>query len=367
MIRLAPIPAGLPATVPFVGPETLERQAGRPFAARLGANENGFGPSPRALAAMQAAAGEVWKYGDPTNHDLTRALAAHHGVRPRNIVVGEGIDGLLGLLVRLTVAPGDVVVTSDGAYPTFNFHVAGFGGCLDKVPYRNDAEDSQALLDRARQVGARLVYLANPDNPMGSWHDGTVIQTMLDDLPEGTLLILDEAYAEFAPADALPDIDADDPRVIRMRTFSKAYGMAGARVGYAMGHPDLIAAFDRVRNHFGVNRIGQAGALAALQDRDWLARTVAQVATARARIGAIAGDNGMTALPSATNFVAVDTGRDGAFARGLVDALAAEGVFIRMPGVAPLNRCIRISCAPDAELDILAEALPRAVAAVSRA
>ncbi|WP_103171751.1 pyridoxal phosphate-dependent aminotransferase [Paracoccus sp. SY] len=367
MIRLAPIPAGLPATVPFVGPETLERQSGRPFAARLGANENGFGPSPRALAAMQAAAGEVWKYGDPTSHDLIQALAAHHGVRPENIVVGEGIDGLLGLLVRLTVAPGDVVVTSDGAYPTFNFHVAGFGGSLDKVPYRNDAEDPQALLDRARQVRARLVYLANPDNPMGSWHDGAVIRAMLDDLPEGALLILDEAYAEFAPADAIPDIAADDPRVIRMRTFSKAYGMAGARVGYAMGHPDLIAAFDRVRNHFGVNRIGQAGALAALQDRDWLALTVAQVATARARIGAIAGDNGMTALPSATNFVAVDTGRDGTFARRLVDALAAQGVFIRMPGTAPLNRCIRISCAPDAELEILAEALPRTIAAVSHA
>ncbi len=358
MIRLAPIPAGLPATVPFVGPETLERQACRPFAARLGANENGFGPSPRAIAAMQAAAGEVWKYGDPTNHDLTQALAAHHDVRPENIVAGEGIDGLLGLLVRLTVAPGDVVVTSDGAYPTFNFHVAGFGGSLDKVPYRNDAEDPQALLDRARQVGARLVYLANPDNPMGSWHKGAVIRAMLDDLPEGTLLILDEAYAEFAPADAIPAIAADDPRVIRMRTFSKAYGMAGARVGYALGHPDLIAAFDRVRNHFGVNRIGQAGALAALQDQDWLAQTVAQVATARARIGAIAMENGMTALPSATNFVAVDTGRDGAFARSLVVALAAEGVFIRMPGVAPLNRCIRISCAPQAELDILAEALP---------
>lgn len=361
MIRLAPIPAGLPATVPFVGPETLERRAGRPFAARLGANENGFGPSPRAVAAMQAAAAEAWKYGDPTSHDLTRALAAHHGVRPENIVVGEGIDGLLGLLVRLTVAPGDVVVTSQGAYPTFDFHVAGFGGVLEKVPYRNDAEDPQALLDRACRSGARLVYLANPDNPMGSWHDGAVIGAMVENLPAGTLLVLDEAYAEFAPAGAIPAIAPDDLRVIRMRTFSKAYGMAGARVGYAIGHPDLIAAFNRVRNHFGLNRIGQAGALAALQDRDWLAHVVARVAAARDRIAAIAADNGMAALPSATNFVAVDTGRDGAFARRLVDALAAEGVFIRMPGVAPLNRCIRISCAPDAELDILAATLPRAL------
>ncbi|WP_374300411.1 pyridoxal phosphate-dependent aminotransferase [Paracoccus sp. (in: a-proteobacteria)] len=359
MVRLAPIAASLPATVPFVGPETLERQAGRPFAARLGANENGFGPSPRAVAAMQAAVPDVWKYGDSLSFDLTRALAAHHGIRPGNIIVGEGIDGLLGLLVRLTVAPGDVVVTSDGAYPTFNFHVAGFGGVLDKVPYRNDAEDPQALLDRAHQTGAKLVYLANPDNPMGSWHDGAVIEAMLDLLPDGALLVLDEAYAEFAPASAIPDIAADDPRVIRMRTFSKAHGMAGARVGYAIGHPDLIAAFDRVRNHFGVNRISQIGALAALQDGDWLAQVLARVDAARQRIAGIAAENGMAALPSATNFVAVDTGRDGAFARHLVDALAAQGVFIRMPGVAPLNRCIRISCAPEPELDILAQVLPQ--------
>ena len=361
MIRLAPIPAGLPATVPFVGPETLERQAGRPFAARLGANENGFGPSPRAVAAMQAAAGEVWKYGDPTSHDLTHALAAHHRVRPENIILGEGIDGLLGLLVRLTVAPGDVVVTSEGAYPTFNFHVAGFGGVLDKVPYRDNAEDPRALLDRARDAGARLVYLANPDNPMGSWHNGAVIEAMLDRLPENALLVLDEAYAEFAPAGAIPAIAADDPRVIRMRTFSKAYGMAGARVGYAIGHPDLIAAFDRVRNHFGMNRVSQIGALAALQDRDWLAHVVARVDAARRRIASIGAESRLTALPSATNFVALDTHRDGAFARRLVDALAAERVFVRMPGVAPLDRCIRVSCGPDPELDILAQALPRAL------
>lgn len=361
MIRLAPLPASLPATVPFVGPETLERQAGRPFAARLGANENGFGASPRAVAAMQAAVADVWKYADPTSHDLTTALAAHHGARPDNIIVGEGIDGLLGLLVRLLVGPGDVVVTSDGAYPTFNFHVAGFGGVLDRVPYRDDAEDANALAARARAVGARLVYLANPDNPTGSWHDGAAITALLDRLPEGALLVLDEAYAEFAPASAIPAIAPDDPRVIRMRTFSKAYGMAGARVGYAIGHPDLIAAFDRVRNHFGMNRIGQIGALAALGDQDWLAHVVARVGAARDRIAAIAADNGMTALPSATNFVALDTHRDGAFARRLVDALAAVGVFVRMPGVAPLNRCIRISCAPDAELDILEQALPRAL------
>ncbi|MFV0386498.1 pyridoxal phosphate-dependent aminotransferase [Paracoccus sp. (in: a-proteobacteria)] len=358
----APIPATLPATVPFVGPETLERQRGTPFSARIGANENGFGPSPAAIRAMRDSVPEIWKYGDPTSHDLIRALAAHLSVAPEQVTVGEGIDGLLGLLVRLMIAPGDAVVTSDGAYPTFNFHVTGFGGALHKVPYRNDAEDPAALTARARQVGARLVYLANPDNPMGSWHPGSTIRAMLDDLPDDCLLVLDQAYAEFAPPEALPQIAADDPRVIRMHTFSKAYGMAGARIGYAVGHSALIAGFDRVRNHFGVNRVAQIGALAALADQGWLDQTRRQVAAARDRIADIAAANGMTALPSATNFVAVDTGRDGAFARRLVAALAGHGVFVRMPGVAPQDRCIRISCAPAQELKILAGALPRALA-----
>ena len=363
-LRFAPIPASLPATVPFTGPETLERRRGAPFRARLGANENGFGPSPRAIQAMAKAAAEVWKYGDPDNHDLRHALAAHHRIAPENIMLGEGIDGLLGLLVRLTVSPGETVVTSDGAYPTFNYHVAGFGGRLTKTPYRDDAEDPDALIHAARDTAARLIYLANPDNPMGSWHSGARIRAMLDELRPGTLLVLDEAYAEFAPDDAIPQIDPQDDRAIRFRTFSKAYGMAGARIGYAIGPAELIAGFDRIRNHFGISRIAQAGALAALQDQDWLDHIRQQVAEARARISDIAADNGLTALPSATNFVAIDCHRDGAFARALLEALANEGIFARMPGVAPMDRCIRVSCGPAPELDAFADALPRALRAV---
>ncbi|SMO77103.1 pyridoxal phosphate-dependent aminotransferase [Paracoccus laeviglucosivorans] len=360
-LRFAPIPASLPATVPFTGPETLERRSGTPFVARLGANENGFGPSPRAVEAMVRSATEIWKYADPDNHDLRHALAAHHAIAPEHIMIGEGIDGLLGLLVRLTLAPGETVVTSDGAYPTFNYHVAGFGGHLHKVPYRNDAEDPDALIAAAREHFARLVYLANPDNPMGSWHPGSRIAAMLDQLPQGSLLVLDEAYAEFAPNEAIPRIDPQDDRVIRLRTFSKAYGMAGARVGYAIGPVDLIAGFDRIRNHFGMNRMAQIGALAALQDGEWLAETRRQVTAARDRIAAIAQANGLTALPSATNFVAVDCGAEGDFARRVLAELAGLGIFVRMPGVAPMDRCIRVSCAPAPELDAFAEALPKAL------
>jgi len=365
--RYTPLIESLPSTVPFVGPETQERARGRPFKARLGANENVFGPSPQAVAAMARAAAEVWMYGDPENHDLKQALAQHHGIASENIVVGEGIDGLLGYLVRLLIGPGDAVVTSDGAYPTFNFHVAGFGGTLHKVPYTGDREDPQALVAKARETGAKLIYFANPDNPMGSWHDAVAVQRMIDAVPDGAVLILDEAYVEFAPGGTAPALDPDNPNVIRMRTFSKAYGMAGARVGYAIGHASLIRAFDKIRNHFGMSRIGQAGALAALADSGHLARTRAAVDTARAEIARIANTNGLAPLPSATNFVTIDAGADGAFARRLVQELIARDMFVRMPFVAPHDRCIRVSCGRAEDLAAFAAALPEALAAARAA
>ncbi|MBL4928618.1 pyridoxal phosphate-dependent aminotransferase [Fuscibacter oryzae] len=360
---LTPLAASLPSTVPFVGPETQERSLNRPFRARLGANESLFGPSPKVLAAMQAAADQVWMYGDPENHDLKAALAALNGTTPAHVVVGEGIDGLLGYLVRLTIGPGDKVVTSLGAYPTFNFHVAGYGGTLIRVPYKDDHEYPQALLDAARQHKAKLIYLANPDNPMGSWHSGSVVEDMIANLPDGTLLVLDEAYADLAPPGTMPRIAPDDPRVIRFRTFSKAYGMAGARVGYALAEPGLAQAFDKVRNHFGMARVSQMGALAALHDGEHLARVQSLTLLARARLSAIARTNGLTPLPSATNFVTIDCGRDGDFARAVLRETVARGVFIRMPGVAPLDRCIRVSLGDESALSVFEEVLPQAIRA----
>ncbi|MBT2130034.1 pyridoxal phosphate-dependent aminotransferase [Aliiroseovarius lamellibrachiae] len=359
--RLTPLAKTLPAAVPFVGPETQERARGRAFDARLGANENVFGPSPKAVAAMQKAASEAWMYGDPENYDLRNALSAHHNIPTESILVGEGIDGILGYLVRLLIQPGDKVVTSQGAYPTFNYHVAGFGGELVTVPYKNDHEDPEALIAKANEVGAKLVYIANPDNPMGTWHDAARIQTMIDAVPEGCLLVLDEAYIEFAPEGTAPALDPNDPRVIRMRTFSKAYSLAGARVGYAISHPELITAFNKIRNHFGMCRISQAGALAALEDADYLTETQNNIAKARTRIDDIARENGLSTLPSGTNFVAIDCGQDGDFARKVLAALVKRNLFVRMPFAAPQDRCIRLSAGRPQDLDVFAAALPDAL------
>jgi histidinol-phosphate aminotransferase len=361
--HLTPLAAALPATVPFVGPEAQERARCKAFRARLGANESVFGPSPKAIAAMQAAASGAWMYGDPESHDLRQALARDLGIDPSHIMVGEGIDGLLGLVVRLFVGEGEAVVTSAGAYPTFNYHVAGFGGAIHTVPYTGDREDPERLIAKAKEVGAKLIYFANPDNPMGTWHSAETVDRMISEVPEGALLILDEAYIEFAPEGTAPRVDPADPRVIRMRTFSKAQGLAGARVGYAIGAAKVIEAFNKVRNHFGMSRISQAGALAALEDKAWLAHVQSEVAKARDRIGAIALANGLVPLPSATNFVTIDCGRDGAFAKAVLTSLVDQGIFVRMPFVAPQNRCIRVSCGTPADLDAFAEALPKALAA----
>ena len=364
--RLTPLIASLPSTVPFVGPEAIERQMGKPLAARLGANESGFGPAPSVIEAIGKAALDTWKYTDPENCELKEALAAHLGCKADNIAVGEGVDSILGMIVRMVVEPGTPVINSFGGYPTFNYHVAGFGGKLVTVPYENDRENPAALLAAAQRENAPLLYFANPDNPMGSWRSAEEVEAFAKAVPEETLLVLDEAYIECAPADAAPSIASliDRPNVIRTRTFSKAYGLAGARVGYAIGTPETIRTFDKIRNHFGMARISVAAALAALKDQAYLQEVLGKIAISKARIGEIARANGLTPLPSATNFVAIDCGRDGDYARAIVNGLGAHGVFIRMPGVAPLNRCIRISAGVESDMAKLEEALPQVLQAL---
>ncbi len=361
--RFTRIIENLPSSVPFVGPEAQERSRGAPFKARIGANESVFGPSPKAIAAIREAAGENWKYCDPDNHDLKSAIARFHGVSPANVVIIEGIDGGLGLANRMFVEPGDAVITSDGAYPTFNFHVAACGGQLTKVPYREDREDIEALLDHARRNEAKILYLTNPDNPMGTWWRAEDIDRLISELPPGTMLLLDEAYCDTAPADALPALDLANPMVLRFRTFSKAYGLAGARVGYCLGEESVIENFEKVRNHYGINRLGQIAARAALEDQAYLRETVSNIAAARERIGAIARSHGLSPIGSATNFVAIDCQRDGAFAQRLMGELLRRDIFVRMPAVEPLNRCIRISAGRAPDLDLFEEAMPAALAA----
>ncbi len=354
----------LPSSVPFVGPEAIERKNEQQFLARLGANENGFGPSPRVIAAMQAAAGDIWQYPDPDNFILKQAVARHFGVGFENVNIGGGIDGLLGHTVRLYLNPQDKVVTSLGVYPTFGYQATGFGAQLILVPYKDNHQNLEGMLEAAIREKPKLVYLANPDNPMGTWHSGATIAAFAAALPPETMLVLDEAYGDVASPDMLPVMDVNTPNVLRYRTFSKAYGLAGLRIGAVSGAPETVSAFDRVRNHFEMSRMAQVAALAALLDKDYLEQTINNIKNSRNMIYRVARDCGLKTIPSATNFVAVDCGRDGVYAKQVMDGLIERRVFVRKPFAPVLDRCVRVSCGPEAEMSLFADALRDTLASI---
>lgn len=361
--HLRPAIQAIPDGRPFIPADHIERVQGRPLSIIVGANENRFGFSPKVSDAIAHSTHRSWRYPDGELHDLRAALGTHLGVGMEHITVGGGIDGILCDLVRLTLDPTDTVVTSLGAYPTFNYHVVTTGAQVITVPYKDDHEDLEALAAAAQKHHPKLLYLANPDNPMGTWHSAEAISAFAASLPEETLFILDEAYIECAPEDTAPPLVPRDENCLRLRTFSKIYGLAGLRVGYGIGPVGLISAFDKVRNHFGVADIAQRAALAALGDQRFVETTAQKIAHARTTITRLTQELGGDAIPSATNFVAVDfnIGLDGANA--LLARLTARDVFIRKPMVPVLGRTLRMSVAPDPELEqlfeIIKDELPR--------
>lgn len=309
---------------------------------RLGANESAFGPSPRAIAAMREEASRNSWYGDPESYELRCALAGRLGCEPGNITVGSGIDDLHSLVVRTFCEPGSVALETEGTYATFAYHVAAYGVRLRTVPYRDDGKvDIEALIDVNRKERPKLVYLANPDNPSGTFVEPEAVAALRDSLADDQVLVLDEAYADFVPPEKLP-APLLDPAVVRMRTFSKAYGLAGARIGYAICDAALISVFQNIRQHFGVNRNGQIAALASLEDDAFIEHVVAEVARGRDDYYALAAQHGLRAVPSLTNFVCIEIGTRAEAEQFLQDMLR-RGVFLRKPLAPPLDGYVRVT------------------------
>lgn len=338
----APSIAALPPSRPFVAPEELARRVGRGELVRLGANESAFGPPPAALEAMRAAVAQNSWYGDPEAAELREALAARHRCGIENVSVGAGIDDLLGLVVRGYLAPGDVSVATTGSYPTYTYHVRGYAAREENVPYRDDGSIRlEELAARAHATRAKVVYLANPDNPSGAFAGRDAVARFAAALPQDSLLVLDEAYGDFvAPDELLPE--TIDPRIVRMRTFSKAYGLAGARIAYALSSPEVKATFDKIRLQYGVARTAQIGALAALRETDFVRGVVLEVERGREEYVALAARHGLRTLPSRTNFVCFDLGSRER-AEAMVEALLQRGIFVRKPGAPPLDGHIRVT------------------------
>lgn len=355
----------LPASRPFVAPEALERTRGERFRLRLGANESAWGCSPVVRAATCEVVKEVNHYCDPEGLELRTLIAAELDCAVENVCLGEGIDGLLGLMIRLFVEPGEHVVTSNGTYPTLLYHCHGFGAAVEQVPYRDGRPDLRALSAAAHSCDAKLVYLANPDNPSGTLAPRDEVGTLVATLPCRCVLLLDEAYADFVDEDDLPRIDCKRVPVVRLRTFSKAHGLAGLRVGFTVAPAEISAGMEKIRSHFGVNLVGQRLCAVSMRDKAFLDAVVREVEQGRREYTAIGKSIGLRPLPSSTNFVTFDTGSvDASIA--WVNALIAEGVFIRRPAVGSLARCIRITVGTAEDRTALKDVMERVALCLPR-
>ncbi len=314
----------------------------------MGSNENPYGASPKARQAIIDALAGIHIYPDPLGGDLKRALADHHGIAPANLLLGNGSHELLMQFAQVFAGPGEEVVASKFGFAVYALAAQAAGAELRLAPAlpREHAmprgHDLQALLEA---IGPRtkLVYLANPNNPTGTWFGRDMFEDFLSRVPERVIVVVDEAYAEFVDAadyaSALPLV-ARHPNLVVTRTFSKAYALAGLRVGFAVAHPQLIAVMERVRESFNVNALGLAAAEAALSDLEHLQASVQGNVAQRQALADALHARGLKASPSQTNFLLVEFGEQ---ARLIESRLVARGVVLRPMGGYGLGECLRIT------------------------
>ncbi len=327
----------------------LQRELGLTDIIKLASNENPLGPSPRAVAAMQAALPDVWLYPDGSGHELKTALSRALQVSPAQITLGNGSNDLLVLLAEAFLTPEMSSVYSQYAFAYYHL-VSRATGAQERVARALPLDSAMPLghdLDAMRELidaSTRLVFIANPNNPTGSWAPEARVRAFLRSVPAGTLVVLDEAYFEFARSsgceDAVPWVH-EHPNLVVLRTFSKAYGLAGMRVGYAVSHPDVADVLNRIRPAFNVGHVSMAGAVAALADAAHVAAGVTLALEGREFFNAELPKLGLHVVPSAANFVLV---RFGANAMQVFDALLRAGIIVRPMHGYGLPEYLRISC-----------------------
>lgn len=309
--------ANLPAYKPA---KLIAQQAGD--VVKLSSNENALGPSPRAREALAAALGRVHRYPDASAAALRQALADHAGLPPTAVTCSNGSDELILLLCLAFLDAGDEAVMARGTFISYLLRTLAVGGRAVQVPLRDYTHDLPALL-AALTPRTRLLFVCNPNNPTGTTNGAVEVRDLLERVPPEVLVVMDEAYVEFATRpdypDLLPELRAGRPNLLLLRTFAKIYGLAGLRLGYAYGHPDLIAYLDRARPTFNVNALAQIAGIAALSDTEHVARSREHAALSRAFFMREMAALGLHPIPSETNFVAVPVGDDAAVTEGLRD------------------------------------------------
>jgi histidinol-phosphate aminotransferase len=332
---------------PGATPAALER---RSHLIKLDSNENPFGPSARAVDAMRGVLSAANFYPDDDCSQLRQKLAAHHEVPPEQVLVTAGSTGLLSLLCQTLLAPGLNAVTSERSFIVYSMAVQGAGARLIEVPMRSgeDSFDLEAVL-AAIDSNTRIVFLANPNNPTGTMLEAAVVERFLAQLPGHVVVVLDEAYYEFAQHFAALrkityskslDCLRQGASVVVLRTFSKAHGLAGLRVGYGLGPAELLGYCARMRNTFSVSSVAQAAAIAAINDQEHI-QLVVENNFLQSRVLA----QGLSALgyrvvPTCANFLFCDLGEDAA---SIASRLQDEGVAVRPLGSWGAPNCIRVT------------------------
>jgi histidinol-phosphate aminotransferase len=308
---------------------------------KLASNENPLGPSPKALAAMQRVLTQLHLYPDGNAFYLKRKLADKLAVHPENLILGNGSNEIIEFVGHGFLTPGAEVVVSEYCFAVYPIVAHLFGARLVTVPAKDYGHDLPAMR-RAITPRTRVLFVANPNNPTGTLAPPEELRRLVDELPPSVLLVLDEAYIDFLdePVDFLPLVRAGArPNLLLMRTFSKIFGLAGLRLGYGIGHPDVIRALEKVRQPFNINSIAQAGALAALDDAEHLARTRANNAAGLRFFQSAFRELGLPFVPSAANFVLVRVG-DG---QAVFEVLQRQGIITRPMASYRLPEWIRIT------------------------
>lgn len=324
---------------------------------KLNTNELPYPPSPRVAEAIAAECGRLALYPNPTSAPLRAAIAAHHGLEASQVIVGNGSDDVLNLLVRAFVGDSASLAQTFPSYSLYPVLAAIQAGGVLSI----DFDESMALpVEKLAKLDAPILFLTSPNAPTGVGFSLETLRTLLDAF--AGIVVIDEAYVDFAEETAVALL-GDYPRLVVTRTFSKSYGLAGLRVGYGLASAETIGLLDRVRDSYNVNRLSQAGALAALADQDYLRETVGRVKATRRRFAEALHARGWFVYPSQTNFVLARPTRGGcepspAVAEGLFQFLQEKRILVRYFPACPLTaNALRITIGTDSQMDIFLEAI----------
>lgn len=330
--------------------DELEREYGVTHAVKLASNENPLGPSPMVLDALKSGCSHdgIARYPDGSGFRLKQVLSQQLGVADNQITLGNGSNDILEIIARAFVTPDLAIMFAQHAFAVYPLAAQAIGAHMQIIPAKDWGYDLNAM-QAALTEQTRVIFIANPNNPTGTWLDGDSLKAFIEQVPRQVLVVLDEAYVEYVdnPAypQALPWLQ-QHPNLIITRTFSKAYGLAGLRVGYALSHPDVADLLNRVRQPFNVNSMALLAAEVALQDKAHLAQAVAVNNSGMAQLTRAFAEMGLSYIPSVGNFVTLDTGQLGT---EVYESLLHEGVIVRPVANYGLPNHLRISIGLESE------------------